>query len=170
GDPVVDKTGPLIEEYKAPKVVSSELSEPFASNDNVRGSKRTVHKKIFRGIEVACKKFQPTKVTDPGQAKGDAKVTDRFEPKISNFELSRSIHAWEDEPSARPSDMEMQQKLKDLFNEHVFSKGISPQINPKRIDSGDITGLELPRSFQEKVCITDSQESIEQFETPDECD
>ncbi|CAG8475916.1 4883_t:CDS:2 [Racocetra fulgida] len=102
GDPV-DKT--------APRVDPVELSEPYASNDNVR-----------------------------------------------------------DEPSARPSDIEMQQKLKDLFNEHVFSKGISPQINPKKTDSGDIPGLELPKSFQEKVSLSDSQQSIEQFETPDECD
>ncbi|CAG8606774.1 5566_t:CDS:2 [Cetraspora pellucida] len=67
--------------------------------------------------------------------------------------------AWEDEPSVRPSDIEMQQKLKALFNEHVFSKGISPQIHPKKIDPGDIPNLELPRTFQEKVCITNSQQS-----------
>ncbi|CAG8754454.1 12815_t:CDS:2, partial [Racocetra persica] len=190
GEIPVDKTGPLIEEYKAPRVDPSELSEPFVSNDNVRGSERTVHKKIFRGIEVACKKV---KFTDSGQD-GDEKVTDRFETKISNFELSRSMQGvsskinnirWlapekmrkssqqrynhQYEPSARPSNIEMRQKLKDLFNEHVFSKGISPQIHPKRTDSGDIPGLELT-SFQEKVIISDSKQSIEQFEPLYECD
>ncbi|CAG8534909.1 20884_t:CDS:2 [Cetraspora pellucida] len=266
--PVVDKTAHLIDEYKAPKVDPRELTEPFASNDNVRGSKKTVHKKIFRGIEVACKKVQISKPGESGQLKSPDQtveranykiqqlelaallklgVTDRFEPKISNFELSRSItgvsseiktladiirwlapekmrkppksqqqrynhqcemyrgkynlslqftfviyicfklsilithlkfmqkliviyQAWEDEPSARPSDIEMQQKLKDLFNEHVFSRGISPQIHPKKTNSGDIPSFELPKSFEEKVCITDSQQSCDQFETPDECD
>ncbi|CAG8729764.1 3347_t:CDS:1, partial [Racocetra persica] len=78
---------------------------------------------------------------------------------------------WEDEPSARPSDIEMQQKLKDLYDEHVFSKGIGPQIYPKKVDSSDIPSLELSSNFQEKVSIsTDSQQSNKQPEAPDECD
>ncbi|CAG8663791.1 2463_t:CDS:2, partial [Cetraspora pellucida] len=140
--PVVDKTALLIEEYKAPRVDASELSEPFASNDNVRGSNKTVHKKIFRGIEVACK-------------------------KVKFYIAGESGQTWEDEPSARPSDIEMQQKLKALFNENLFSEGISPQIHPKKTDSGDIPILEFPRNFQ--VCITDSQPS-DLFKAPDELD
>ncbi|CAG8850459.1 34829_t:CDS:1, partial [Racocetra persica] len=54
----VDKMRPLNEEYKAPRIDPSELKEPYTSKDNVRGSEKTIRKKIFRGIEVACKKVQ----------------------------------------------------------------------------------------------------------------
>ncbi|CAG8443961.1 6766_t:CDS:2 [Dentiscutata heterogama] len=53
----MDKMGlTLIEEYKAPSVDPKELQDPFSSKDNVRGTNKTVRKKIFRGMEVACKK------------------------------------------------------------------------------------------------------------------
>ncbi|CAG8493802.1 15575_t:CDS:2, partial [Racocetra fulgida] len=162
GNPV-DKT--------APRVDPIELSEPYASNDNVRGSNKTVHKKIFRGIEVACKKVQFNKVTDSGPARSDEKgrsseiltladiirwLAPEKMRKPSKSQQQRYNH------HSRPSDIEMQQKLKDLFNEHVFSKGISPQVHPKKYDSFENLRLE-------KVSInTDSQQFNEQFETPDE--
>ncbi|CAG8713491.1 2271_t:CDS:2, partial [Dentiscutata heterogama] len=81
------------------------------------------------------------------------------------------IRAWDDEPSARPSDMEMQHALKDLFQEHVFYKGVSPHIRPKKVDSNDVPNLELSSNFQEKVCISnDPQQPNKQFEAPDDCD
>ncbi|CAG8833965.1 40103_t:CDS:2, partial [Gigaspora margarita] len=291
-----DKIGPpLIEEYKAPRVDPNELQDPYASYDNVRGTNNTIRKKIYRGIEVACKKgclikFSdgPTKSFDEAMNKKQQlelaalyklsvcpfiinfygvsnvdnseamiydwaaynnlrDVTDRFEPKIY-FELfskpicggiyipANSIlggiirwlapekmrkypksgtqrynhkcemysfgmmlwelchqrfpykdmdvdeikdhvlnkkrevlehtlspspiqkelyklikRAWEGEPSARPSDIEMQQKLKDLFQEHVFYKGISPS-----------------RNFNDNVYV--STDSIKPFEVPDDFD
>ncbi|CAG8569205.1 15625_t:CDS:2 [Dentiscutata erythropus] len=123
-----DKMVPLIDEYKVPIVDPRELTEPYSSTDNVRGNNNTVHKKIYRGIEVACKKFHLAKKTDG----------------------SAGNLAWDNEPSARPSDMEMQQKLKELYQEHVFNKGISPHIQPKKVDSSDVPNLELSRNFQEK--------------------
>ncbi|CAG8653999.1 12966_t:CDS:2, partial [Dentiscutata heterogama] len=39
----VDKMRPLNEEYKAPRIDPSELKEPYTSNDNVRGSGKTIH-------------------------------------------------------------------------------------------------------------------------------
>ncbi|CAG8516422.1 12254_t:CDS:2 [Gigaspora rosea] len=256
GEILMDKSGPLIEEYKAPRVDPNELQDPFASDDNVRGTNKTVRKKIYRGIDVACKKVQLVKPNE-GTRKIDQAinkkqqielaallrlgvcpfiinfygvsnvdnsevmiydwaaysnlrdvylkydidwptklrfardifnglvfmhqcslyhhdvrcenivVTDRFEPKISNFELSRTVTAWEDEPSARPSDMEMQQKLKDLFQEHVFCKGISPHITPKKGDN-DVPKFDLSRSFQNQANI--STDFNKKFEVPDDCD
>ncbi|KAF0426246.1 kinase-like protein [Gigaspora margarita] len=346
----MDKSGPLIEAYKAPRVDPSELQDPFSSDDNVRGTNNTVRKKIYRGIDVACKKVQLVKPNEGTRNLDKAMnkkqqielaallklgvcpfiinfygvsnvdnsevmiydwaaysnlrdvykkydidwptklrfardifnglvfmhqcslyhhdvrcenivVTDRFEPKISNFELSRTLtgvsaeikiladiirwlapekmrkapkgstqrynhqcemysfgmmlwelchqrfpyngmdigeiqehvlnkkrevlehtlspspiqkelyklikRAWEDEPSARPSDIEMQQKLKDLFQEHVFCKGISPHITPKKVYN-DVPKLDLSRSFQDKVNI--STDSNKQFEAPDDCE
>ncbi|CAG8559262.1 25541_t:CDS:2 [Dentiscutata erythropus] len=69
------------------------------------------------------------------------------------------VASWEDEPSARPSDMKMQQKLKELFQEHV---GISPHIQPKKADSSDVPDLELSTKFQEQVRISKA------FESPDD--
>ncbi|KAF0429940.1 kinase-like protein [Gigaspora margarita] len=328
-----DKIGPpLIEEYKAPRVDPNELQDPYASYDNVRGTNNTIRKKIYRGIEVACKKGYLIKFSDgPTKSFDEAMMnkkqqlelaalyklsvcpfiinfygvsnvdnseamiydwaaynnlrdvylkydidwptklrfardifnglvflhqcnlyhhnvrcenildTDRFEPKIY-FELfskpicggiyipansilggiirwlapekmrkypksgtQRYNHKcemyrfpykdmdvdeikdhvlnkkrevlehtlspspiqkelyklikrvsvfyspWEGEPSARPSDIEMQQKLKDIFQEHVFYKGISPS-----------------RNFNDNVYI--STDPIKQFEVPDDFD
>ncbi|CAG8614518.1 10369_t:CDS:2, partial [Scutellospora calospora] len=59
---------PLKEVYEAPKVDPNELSDPFASNDNVRGSRKTVIKKMFRGQEVACKKVPNIENNDTAQS------------------------------------------------------------------------------------------------------
>ncbi|RHZ49006.1 hypothetical protein Glove_535g16 [Diversispora epigaea] len=49
---------PLNDEYKVPLIKDNELTDPDGGPDNVRGSNKTVIKKIFRGLEVACKKVQ----------------------------------------------------------------------------------------------------------------
>ncbi|KAF0429942.1 kinase-like protein [Gigaspora margarita] len=58
GEILMDKSGPLIEEYKVPQVDPNELQDPYVSDDNVRGTNKTVRKKIYRGMYVACKKGQ----------------------------------------------------------------------------------------------------------------
>ncbi|KAF0435296.1 kinase-like protein [Gigaspora margarita] len=59
---------PLNEAYKAPTVDPNQLNEPFASDDNVRGSRKTVVKKLFRGLEVACKKVPNIENNDTAQS------------------------------------------------------------------------------------------------------
>ncbi|CAG8479813.1 14961_t:CDS:2 [Dentiscutata erythropus] len=183
---------PLNEAYKAPMVDPNQLNDPFASDDNVRGSRKTVVKKLFRGLEVACKKVPNIENNDTAQSqKGQTEliillklgtlcpnITDSHEAKLSNFELSRTVQglsaevknlldivrcvtaiqehvmnkkretlkialcpseipnelakiikkAWQDEPSARPSDLEVQLKLKELYERFQET---SPQIRPK---------------------------------------
>lgn len=50
---------PLNDQYKAASIDPSELTDPDSGPDNVRGSQKTIVKKIYRGLEVACKKVQP---------------------------------------------------------------------------------------------------------------
>ncbi|RHZ48997.1 hypothetical protein Glove_535g9 [Diversispora epigaea] len=49
---------PLNDEYKVPLIKDNELTDPDGGPDNVRGSNKTVIKKIFRGLEVTCIKFK----------------------------------------------------------------------------------------------------------------
>ncbi|CAG8439057.1 4373_t:CDS:2 [Diversispora eburnea] len=49
---------PLNDQYKVPSIEDYELTDPDGGPDNVRGTKKTVIKKIYRGLEVACKKVQ----------------------------------------------------------------------------------------------------------------
>ncbi|CAG8633245.1 7867_t:CDS:2, partial [Dentiscutata erythropus] len=162
---------PLNEAYKAPMVDPNQLIEPFASYDNVRGSRKTVVKKLFHGLEVACKKVTNIENNDVAQSQKDS-----FEAKLSmnrtvqglsaevenlldivrwlapekmsvtkngvgqrynhQCEMFRKfligiilfIKAWQDEPSARPSDLEVQLKLKELYERFQET---SPQIRPK---------------------------------------
>ncbi|RHZ75108.1 hypothetical protein Glove_217g221 [Diversispora epigaea] len=46
---------PLNDEYKVPSIEDQELTDLDSEPDNVRGSNKTVVKKIFRGLEVAWK-------------------------------------------------------------------------------------------------------------------
>ncbi|CAG8481509.1 2383_t:CDS:2, partial [Cetraspora pellucida] len=146
---------PLSEAYKAPTVDPSHLNEPFASDDNVRGSRKTVVKKLFRGLEVACKKVPNIENNDTAQSqKGQTELIILL--KLGTFvtaiqehvmnkkretlkialcpseipnELAKIIKkAWQDEPSARPSDLEVQLKLKELYERFQET---SPQIRPK---------------------------------------
>ncbi|CAG8443211.1 7211_t:CDS:10 [Diversispora eburnea] len=54
----------LNESYKAQTIQPSELQEPNSGSDNVRGTQKTVRKKIYRSMDVACKKFQTVKKND----------------------------------------------------------------------------------------------------------
>ncbi|CAG8548318.1 1758_t:CDS:2 [Gigaspora margarita] len=263
---------PLNEAYKAPTVDPNQLNEPFASDDNVRGSRKTVVKKLFRGLEVACKKVPNIENNDTAQSQkgqteliillklgtlcpnvvtfyGLSKITDSHEAKLSNFELSRTVQglsaevknlldivrwlapekmrvtkggaeqrynhqcemfsfgmllwelchqripykdmnsvtaiqehvmskkretlkialcpseipnelakiikkAWQDEPSARPSDLEVQLKLKELYERFQET---SPQIRPKDPHCDiEIPYVELTESEIEMPCdLTD---------------
>ncbi|CAG8479503.1 20802_t:CDS:2 [Cetraspora pellucida] len=186
---VMDKTALLIDKYKVPRIDPIELSEPFSSNDNVRGSRKTV-KKIFRGIEVACKKGQISKHGESGQLKSPDQtveranykiqqlelaallklgVTDRFEPKISHIELSHSMTSID--------VLYPEKSLADIIRwlapgkMRKSSKSQLQRYNHRceMYSSGDIPSLELPKTFEEKVCITDSQPS-DLFKAPDELD
>ncbi|CAG8466706.1 6932_t:CDS:2, partial [Dentiscutata erythropus] len=112
----------VMEEFKAPKIDPKDLTKPLSKKDNVRGANGNVIKKLYRGIEVACKK-------------------------------SQHDETWNDEPSARPNDLEMQINLKNIYDKHA---GISPDISFKNPNS----------SISQRKNNIDSQK-IEQCETSD---
>ncbi|RHZ63719.1 hypothetical protein Glove_328g19 [Diversispora epigaea] len=54
----------LNESYKAKTIEHFELEEPDSGPDNVRGTHKTVRKRTYRTMDVACKKFQTIEKND----------------------------------------------------------------------------------------------------------
>ncbi|RHZ45178.1 hypothetical protein Glove_688g21 [Diversispora epigaea] len=48
----------LNDEHKATNIEYSALKEPNADSENIRGSQKTIIRKVYRGLDVACKKFK----------------------------------------------------------------------------------------------------------------
>ncbi|RHZ77742.1 hypothetical protein Glove_173g21 [Diversispora epigaea] len=46
------------DEYKAAKIEYSELKDPSSGKESVRGAQKTIIRKVYRGLDVACKKLK----------------------------------------------------------------------------------------------------------------
>ncbi|CAG8514619.1 9393_t:CDS:2 [Racocetra persica] len=150
----VDPT--LIEAYREPEINPRELAPIPSEND----SGKAILQRNYRGVKVACKKILVEK-NDIKSCADDLyfkKITESYEPKISNFWLSRdekeisvkienilNIIRWlapekisdSKYNSVRPKVMNVLTTLKEAYEKYV-PKGASPLILPKNTSDNNI--------------------------------
>ncbi|CAG8741990.1 24696_t:CDS:2, partial [Dentiscutata erythropus] len=117
-------SGNTSEKPSVPRIDPNELKE--LSYSDVRSSK-----KVTDGFEARVSNFKHScNISESSsEIKNLPDVIRWLAPEMMLQTTNNyNIHSWDDDPLKRPSDTELQLRFKKLYDDHITSKMVSPQI------------------------------------------